>query len=216
MEFKVGDKVKFVGNLNNHNSNMYDLSRDIKKYRNNFTISYAGNFYEFKENPYWCITQDEIELIKQEKFTKSDLKDGDIVTYRNENQRTLKGDILIDQEGFRVGTLKSYDDNLKHINVTENDIIKVERPVKYETVFERKEEILDEVEKEYLRGVIRPFRDEVSHIRKNSTRKEKEYLSFNFKDGDYTNFKNFETDSMYKGMKLGKEYTLEELRTIKG
>lgn len=44
-------------------------------------------------------------------------------------------------------------------------VLKVERPSKYETIYEVKE-ILDEKEKEYLSYVIRPFRDRVAYIKK--------------------------------------------------
>lgn len=47
--------------------------------------------------------------------------------------------------------------------------------------------ILNEAERQYLSAVIRPFRDQVQSITK------------------------FEDSTMYKGMELGKEYTLEEL-----
>ena len=130
-------------------------------------------------------------------FTKSDLKDGDVVTYRSGRKRIVQGKNLIKTDGNNGYNLNGYrDDLIEKYNNRDLDIIRVERPTQYETVFARKEEILDEAEKRYLRDVIRPFRDEVDYIRKNSVRKEKEYLSFNFKDGDFTNFKNFKTDSM--------------------
>lgn len=69
-------------------------------------------------------------------------------------------------------------------------------------------EILDEKEKEYLRNVIRPFRDKVIYIKKlrNYTT---EYISINIKnDLPITYF--FEC-TMYKGMEVGKGYVLSEL-----
>ena len=75
---------------------------------------------------------------------------------------------------------------------------------------EYKEEILDYAEKKYLSEVIRPFRKEVIAIEKLETYTGEEYILILFKD-DCMHFPNFEKGRMYKGMKLEKRYTLEEL-----
>lgn len=63
MEFRVGDKVRFIGEAKRHYSVNEDLQKDIKKYNNVFTLNRVENSYvEFKENTYWCIAKDEIEL----------------------------------------------------------------------------------------------------------------------------------------------------------
>lgn len=73
-------------------------------------------------------------------------------------------------------------------------------------------EILDEVEKEYLSGVIRPFRNEIKRIIKTGDfTGNKEYIRIIFNDGDVMSFKSFEKGTMYKGMGFNKEYTLKEL-----
>lgn len=75
--------------------------------------------------------------------------------------------------------------------------------------------ILDDVEKEYLSNVIKPFRDSVISICKHNLRGY-EYVCTIFYDKFYCN-KNcfslplFEKGTMYKGMELDKQYTLEEL-----
>ena len=77
---------------------------------------------------------------------------------------------------------------------------------------EYKESILDDVEKEYLSAVIKPFRKKISCIRKSKDpRKGKNYIKIEFCDGDRMFFPNLANDAMYKGMKLDKNYTLEEL-----
>ena len=77
---------------------------------------------------------------------------------------------------------------------------------------EYKESILDDVEKEYLSAVIKPFRKKISCIRKSKDpRKRKNYIKIEFCDGDRMFFPNLANDAMYKGMKLDKNYTLEEL-----
>lgn len=77
---------------------------------------------------------------------------------------------------------------------------------------EYKEPILDDVEKEYLSAVIKPFRKKISYIRKSKDpRKGKNYIKIEFCDGDSMFFPNLSNDEMYKGMKLDRKYTLEEL-----
>ena len=77
---------------------------------------------------------------------------------------------------------------------------------------EYKEPILDDVEKEYLSAVIKPFREKIEYIRKNkSAYKDKQFISIGFYDDDYMYFPFYENDAMYKCMELGRKYTLEEL-----
>lgn len=83
-------------------------------------------------------------------------------------------------------------------------------------------EILDKEEKEYLEAVIRPFRKQTKWIAKKTAYGE-EHLAFleiaikeYGKNTDYINMPSFKKDTMYKGMELDKEYTLEELGLFKG
>ena len=77
---------------------------------------------------------------------------------------------------------------------------------------EYKEPVLDDVEREYLSAVIKPFRKKISCIRKSKDpRKGKNYIKIEFCDGDRMFFPNLSNDAMYKGMKRGRNYTLEEL-----
>ena len=77
---------------------------------------------------------------------------------------------------------------------------------------EEKGEILDEVEKEYLRAVIKPFREKINHISKYAECDNNfEFIYIGLKSGDTMAFPNFKKDTMYKGMKEDKGYTLEEL-----
>ena len=72
-------------------------------------------------------------------------------------------------------------------------------------------QILDDVEKRYLKGVIRPFRDKVLYIAKRSImdrRKEHIYIDLTH---DVITLPCFMKGTMYKGMKTDKEYTIEEL-----
>lgn len=85
-----------------------------------------------------------------------------------------------------------------------------ERVLKW--LLEETKEPLDDVEKEYLSAVIKPFRKKISYIRKSKDpRKGKNYIKIEFCDGDRMFFPNLSNDEMYKGMKLDRNYTLEEL-----
>lgn len=69
-------------------------------------------------------------------------------------------------------------------------------------------------EREYLRAVIEPFRDKVEFIAKRSTQKY-EYIEISYHE--INTFVGtaclplFEENTMYKNMKINKEYTLDEL-----
>ena len=77
---------------------------------------------------------------------------------------------------------------------------------------EYKEPILDDVEREYLSAVIKPFRKKVSCIRKSKDLSEgKKYIKIELCNGDTMYFPYLANDAMYKGMKLDRNYTLEEL-----
>lgn len=76
---------------------------------------------------------------------------------------------------------------------------------------EQKDGILDEVEKEYLGVVIKPFRDEVSFIMKDEAFDVDEFIEIKLKDGNYVCFPYFKKGTMYAGMERCKKYTLEEL-----
>ena len=150
----------------------------------------------------------EEELLKE--YTYEDLKKSPIgtkITFEN-------GEVLVKDDDGNYSNKKRWrdDSDLKELKDRVNTlgkIIKIEEPT-YQTVYESKVEILDEVEKRYLRGVIRPFRDKVTYIRK-----------FVFSTGDakidivvenwYICLPTFPKNQMYKNMEDDKEYTLEEL-----
>lgn len=214
MKFKVGDKVKFIGEVANHRVHGENLQADIEKYNNRFTISRISTtgYVEFKENECWCIEFDEIELILEIQFTKSDLKDGDIVTQRNGLKKMVFENKLYGSNHFV--SLTYYTEDLKDANGDEEyDIIKIERPGKYNTIFERKEEILNETEKRYLASVIKPFKNKIETIEKTIKIGDSSlcYLIMLLKNNDMANLPNFKKNSMYKGMEVNKKYSLKEL-----
>ena len=76
-------------------------------------------------------------------------------------------------------------------------------------------QILTDAEKRYLSNVIEPFRDRIMYINKvKASRGEYIAIHLNHYTGglpDSAMLPEFEEETMYKGMELGREYTLEEL-----
>lgn len=77
---------------------------------------------------------------------------------------------------------------------------------------EYKEPVLDDVEKKYLSSVIKPFRKNVSYIEKIHSKVDTyDYICVRVNRCEIMFFPKFEENTMYKGMELGRKYTLEEL-----
>ena len=79
---------------------------------------------------------------------------------------------------------------------------------KYE---EAKEPVLDDVEREYLSAVIKPFRKKVMDVVKVQYCEGKQRIRIRVSYGDWSELPFFKNNTMYKGMKVGKYYTPEEL-----
>ena len=77
---------------------------------------------------------------------------------------------------------------------------------------EKKKEILDKDEKEYLENLLRPFKNKVEYIQKNWFDSCHSFLEVGM-GKIYETFclPTFETNKMYKGMEQYKDYTLKEL-----
>lgn len=70
--------------------------------------------------------------------------------------------------------------------------------------------VLDTVEKRYLENLLRPFKNKVEFVKKKEFIN-KEYLLFKLNIDDWIVLPSFKKNSMYKGMKSEKGYTLKEL-----
>ena len=76
---------------------------------------------------------------------------------------------------------------------------------------EYKEEILDYAEKKYLSEVIRPFREEVNGIKKQTdSLRYRDFIRIQVGD-DYLTFPQFAKGTKYKGLEYDKTYKPEEL-----
>lgn len=77
---------------------------------------------------------------------------------------------------------------------------------------EYKEPILNDAEKEYLSAVIRPFRNRVTSIEKrDDIYEEKQWILIVVGHKENVNLPYFRKATKYKGMKVDKKYTPEEL-----
>ena len=215
-KFKIGDRVrlermeseadyynKYLGQsftIKNINPNIWgnDGTVDFVEYTEDNIRPYIKN----------------LELVR--KYNYKDLKKSPIgtkVTF--ENSLTL-----VKTKCNRLENDMSlvYTDELTDLqNERLGKIIKIEEP-EYRTVYEKEKEILDKEEKEYLSAVIKPFRNRVESIQKKYY-SGKEYIKINIKSKTQNNssliddilLPYFKQGTMYKGMKLQKEYTLKEL-----
>ncbi len=77
--------------------------------------------------------------------------------------------------------------------------------------YEIEKSILTEKEKRYLERVLRPFKDKVRYISKESVTTETHFIKVNIPNDSDMPFPNFEKGAMYKGMEIDRKYALEEL-----
>lgn len=134
--------------------------------------------------------------------------------------KTKKGDMVYFANGCSE-TVNGWAEVFTNYDKVENSegkiIIKIERPIQYETIYEVPKQILDKQEKKYLENMIRPFRDRVEKIIKFSGYgNRKEYIMIEIQDEDDICLPYFNAGSMYKGMETKKYYTIEELGLFEG
>ena len=91
MKFKVGDKVRVIAKRYGHGFNIGEIVKIEEISDRDYKCS------SLKENELWWMGEDEFTKVK---FIKSDLKDGDIVTYRNGDKRTVVAGNLINSNGY--------------------------------------------------------------------------------------------------------------------
>lgn len=219
-EFKVGDRVKCIKGAEYCNNNLSEKAGTIDEILDElFTIKFDDNIDGWNKNGvvgrFWNVPKELVEKITDKEYTFNDFKKAPIgtkVTFNN-NEIIIKANkmSLINCNRERTyENLFNFKDNWSDMG----EIIKIEEPVEYKTVYEQKQEILDKVEKEYLSAVIKPFRNRIKSIYKTTIcLEDKEYITImlNDEDEEFIDFPYFEKDTMYKGMQKDKKYTLEEL-----
>ncbi len=216
MKFEVGDKVRIRKDLKSRERyNGISFTVEMEEYRGKVAKITKIIFDNYKldiDDGEWFWSDNMLEHIPN-------LENGDIITRRDLEKGIITGDrIRILDNGISWVDISNYTEELK-FRYTDNenfDIIKVERPIEYKTVFERVEDgetkILNETEKEYLKAVIKPFKKRVKFIKKTKSNMpfEKEFLRIQLNDDDLI-VPYFEKGTMYKGMKTNVSYTLKEL-----
>lgn len=140
---------------------------------------------------------------------RDDLEDGRYYGVYYHNSMKFNGFKIINKI-FTSGELKIRKDDGNYCYYTIEMIAEVKRLTKYETIYKREEPILDDKEKEYLGNLIRPFKDKVILISKGENEKGQYIFIVSAGDEDiYLPY--FIENTMYKNMKVNKDYTLEEL-----
>ena len=200
MKFKVGDRVRCIDASDSRNGELEEGKIYIIS-----QVDEEDGYVKLQGLSDYDYDPSRFEKIE---YTYEDLKKSPIGTkIKFENGETLVKDSagLFESDGYvrSIEELKKFETRLL------GKIIKIEEP-EYTTVYEAKVEILDEVEKRYLRGVIRPFRDKVKYIVLKSLCSNEAYILIKL-ENDVINLPVFEINTMYKNMEKYKEYTLEEL-----
>lgn len=215
MKFKVGDMVRIRSDLSFKKYYSIHLSRSMVLNKGKMAKiicvdSHDGSYQLDIDDGQWWWSEDMLEPYTS-KVTKSDLEDGDYCIFKNK-ERAIKfgGYVIMDGGGI---SLREYSKKLEHSYNPNYDIIRVDRPTEYKTIY-KNDEILDSTEKKYLATVIKPFRNNVEHIIKEDSDmgRQQIYIKYNAGlDFEWINLPYFKSGTMYVGMESNKEYTLEEL-----
>lgn len=129
------------------------------------------------------------------------LNKGDIVEFENGNTMFIDG-----YAGYTPSQLTLYGYGV---------VKQIKRPIRYKFIYEAPQLILDKKEKEYLENVIRPFKDKTKNIVKMDSSRGNEWIHINLGKNEIISLPYFKQNSMYKGMKVWKKYTLKELGLFK-
>lgn len=216
MKFKVGDKVidEVFGEGKVVETNNKEILVQFKKANDILHNGSSGINGPYEENTCYWFLKNTTNLKKIKDYTYEELKKSPIgskITFEN-------GAVLVKDEKNCFENVSRYRDIADLCNLKDNysdlgKIIKIEEPV-YSTVYEAKKEILDDAEKRYLRGFVRPFRDRVKYIKKFVFPTYNSMIEIGIERDNSTwhiSLPPFATNDMYKGMKDDKEYTLEDL-----
>ena len=215
MKFKVGDQVKIREDLSLGKYYSVHLSRSMLSNKGKEAkITYISPDddtcrLDIDGNDWWW-SEDMLEP-HTSKIAKKDLRDGDYCVFKNKERAIKFGGYVIMNRGTM--SLREYSKKLEHNYDSNYDIVRIDRPVEYKTIY-KNDEILDSTEKKYLAAVIAPFRDKVKNIAKIDKNIGQQYICICHNGGlciENITLPYFKTETMYVGMKSNKEYTLEEL-----
>lgn len=178
-------------------------------------------YYIQDEETKKCYIMDErgIQLVKNK---DSEIKVGDIVKLKKDT--TLEKLASNYWCGCQIKTMqlllklsfKDFSEQLKVVKVKNESITIQYQGEKFwvrKDIFEvvKETSILDDEEKKYLEGIIRPFKNKVECISKETcVIDEAEYIYIGLGNDEIT-LPSFKRGTMYRGMEIEKEYTLKEL-----
>lgn len=145
-----------------------------------------------------------------------DIKVGDLVKIKGRVKEY--GDEVEDDDEYIV-TFTDHEDFIalrneytSMFNVSKSEIIEVKRPCQYKTIYKRKEILLTKKEKEWLSVIVKPFKNNIRCISKESELGHKsEYIVIYIYSDNNIIFPSFKTGTRYRNMKTGREYSLPEL-----
>lgn len=155
MKYKVGDKVRIKRDLKQEDDYKFGVVSEMEELKGQIVtiVRIDGDAYTLEEDKgAWSWSEDMFEGLVE--FKKSDLRDGDVVTYRDGRRRIVTDNAMCLRGINDVGHLPTSDfteDLRKENGNTECDIIRVERPTQYEEVFKREDKrkmTIKEIEKE--------------------------------------------------------------------
>lgn len=196
MKYEVGNKVRVKTNLKvDKKYGDYCFTRDMGQYKGQI-VTIANAYDEYYDEYYYIKEDDEIFAWTDEMFEPA-------ITNFDKCKEELK--IEDTEEGQPFCNTIHRVRKEKNCNGISCDECRewLKQP------YTEPKEILDKQEKNYLSAVIRPFRDRNIVIAKKFNRVGT-YIKI-MVDDEAVLLPYFEKDKMYKGMKVDKEYTLEEL-----
>lgn len=136
----------------------------------------------------------------------------EILEYLTRQIRKIKESIKqMEKTGYQVSVIKRYKKDIKMLELIKKELEEKDI-MNYAKLKCEPAPVLDDVEKRYLKNVIRPFKGEVNYIVKwqSDTYKSRQFLHIDTRIGNIQ-LPYFEKDTMYKNMEPDKEYTLKEL-----
>lgn len=136
----------------------------------------------------------------------------EILEYLTRQIRKIKESIKqMEKTGYQVSVIKRYKKDIKMLELIKKELEEKDI-MNYANLKCEPAPVLDDIEKRYLKNVIRPFKGEVNYIVKwqSDTYKSRQFLHIDTRIGNIQ-LPYFEKDTMYKNMEPDKEYTLKEL-----
>lgn len=189
MKFKVGDKIKGLSDTYGITNTDMDLG-EVKEVAEKFIKILV---LEHKDSI-------EIGHVYTAYFPEGNFE---IVENLTISQLQSEIDKLSNKVSKEYSKVISNRDKVNYLKEQLKELIK-------ESKKEENKPILDDVEKEYLRAVIRPFRNKIVSISKEDCCNEDCFINIEL-ENDALIFPYFKKETMYKGMELEKQYTLKEL-----